>query len=232
MSTKDKIFNINHEKYSLFDEPYFEKLDIKYLKTVLGIHRKSSNAAVRLELGRYPITLYILKEVVKNWLRIVNYEFDTVLYNAYLCNLQMVSENKPCWLSHIKNLIKCRLGLTHLWHNQVHRTKTKAQANKAETYMKYIFELQWLNELSRNIHQGDGEGNKLRTYCKFKRKFEYEKYLDSESNFFKRRNITKFRISSHRLEVEIRRYASNRKREKKLRKIKGYVRIVTCKNRR
>ena len=33
LSTKDKIFNINHEKYSLFDEPCFEKLDIKYLKT-------------------------------------------------------------------------------------------------------------------------------------------------------------------------------------------------------
>ena len=69
LSTKDKIFNINHEKYSLFDEPCFEKLDIKYLKTVLGVHRKSCNAVVRGELGRYPITIYTLKQVVKNWLR-------------------------------------------------------------------------------------------------------------------------------------------------------------------
>ena len=124
----------------------------------------------------------------------------------------MVSEKKSCWLSHIKNVIKCRLGLTHLWDNQGHKTKTKAQANKAETHMKYIFEFQWLNELSRNIYQGDGEGHKLRTYYKFKRKFEYEKYLDLESNFFKRRNITKFTISSHRLEIG--RYASKGKREK------------------
>ena len=78
--------------------------------------------------------------------------------------------------------------------------------------MKYIFEFQWLNELSRNIHLGDG--NKLRTYYKFKRKLEYEKYLDSESDFFKRRNITKFRISSHRLEIEIGRYTSKGKRER------------------
>ena len=214
LGTKDKVFNINHEKYSLFDEPCFEKLDIKFSKTVLGVHRKSSNAAVRGELGRYPTTLYILKQVVKNWLRIVNYDFDTVLYDAYLCNLQMVSENKSCWLSHIKNFIKCRLGLTHLWDNQGHTSRTKAQANKVETHMKHIFEFQWLNELSRNIHLGYGEGNKLRTYYKFKREFEYEKYLDTESDFFKRRNITKFRISSHRLEIEIGRYACKGKREK------------------
>ena len=37
LSTKDKISSINHEKYSLFDEPCFEKLHIKHLKTVFSI---------------------------------------------------------------------------------------------------------------------------------------------------------------------------------------------------
>ena len=41
-----------------------------------------------------------------------------------------------------------------------------------------------------------------------------KKYIDLKSNFFKRRNKTKFKISSHRLEIEIRRYASKGKREK------------------
>ncbi len=46
----------------------------------------------------------------------------------------------------------------------------------------------------------------MRTYYKFKNSFKYESYLDFNKDFKKRRSITKLRISSHRLEVEIGRY--------------------------
>ena len=47
---------------------------------------------------------------------------------------------------------------------------------------------------------------KLDTYTKIKCNFGFEKYLNSE-NFALRRDITRFRISSHRLNIEIGRYA-------------------------
>ena len=46
--------------YELFDKAPFEKLDLRFCKSLLGIHKKSSNIATRGELGRYPIIIHIL----------------------------------------------------------------------------------------------------------------------------------------------------------------------------
>ena len=71
-----------------------------------------------------------------------------------------------------------------------------------ERNLKHIFHFQWSNELNKNYHSG----NKLRTYRSFKTDLKYEKYLDFELNYKKRKNITKLRISAHSLEIERGRY--------------------------
>ena len=43
---------------------------------------------------------------------------------------------------------------------------------------------------------------KLRTYFSFKEHFEFEQYLNIIKNFDKRRSVTNFRISAHRLKIE------------------------------
>ena len=55
---KNQVFNINCNKYELFDKNNFEKLELKFGKTILGVHKKSSNAATRGELGRSNPHLY------------------------------------------------------------------------------------------------------------------------------------------------------------------------------
>ena len=62
------------------------RLILKFSKTILGVHRMASNAAVKGELGRYPMIIYIIKQILKNWFRIVDYDMDSLLYDAYLCN--------------------------------------------------------------------------------------------------------------------------------------------------
>ena len=104
------------------------------------------------------------------------------------------------------NFFKETLGLLFLTEN--HRTKGKpnAKIDTAVKNMKSIFEFQWRKELScTTIWNKTGE-NKLRTYYTFKKKFEYEKYLALQGNFALRRNITKIRTSSHKLEIEAGRY--------------------------
>ncbi len=44
--------------YELFDKAPFEKLDLRFCKSLLRIHKKSSNIATRGELGRYPIIIW------------------------------------------------------------------------------------------------------------------------------------------------------------------------------
>ena len=45
----------------------FEILHIRYMKMIMGVHSKATNAAVRVELGRYPIGICIVKNMLKYW---------------------------------------------------------------------------------------------------------------------------------------------------------------------
>ena len=47
---------------------------------------------------------------------------------------------------------------------------------------------------------------KLSTYITVKNNFGFEKYLDKIQNFEKRRTLTRFRISAHKLAIETGRY--------------------------
>ena len=202
------MFDVIKGRYEMFDEAKFETLDLRFCKSVLGVHRKASNAAVRGELGRYPQILFIIKQVIKNWLRIASYKNDTILYDTYLCNLKMLSEKKKCWLNNIFELVHNKLGLKYLWQNQGCKGKGIQAKYSAVSNMKHIFHFQWLNYINNGDGRRNNEGNKLRTYCTVKKNFTYENYLDFNNDFRLRRELTKLRISAHRLEIEIGRYKS------------------------
>jgi hypothetical protein len=205
LKSNDKIFNINKENYNYFDGLEFEKLELRYMRSLLGVHRRSSNAGVRGELGRYPTTLYALKQAVKNLFRVANYDKNSVLYDAYLCNVALMENGKKCWLSNLSNLIKGSLGLTHIWENRHQEKKSATYTNMVHENMQHIFVFQWKNFLNKN-ETDNGVGNKLRTYHTLKRSFEYENYLSYETNYHNRSLITKMRISAHKLEIETGRY--------------------------
>ncbi len=214
---KERAFNIECNKYELFDKLCFEKLDLKFCKSILGVHKKSSSTAVRGELGRYPNIIFVLKQVLKNWLRITSYtKSQSVLHDTYLCNLDLDNKRKLCWWSNIKSFFKETLGLPHLVENHGCNGKTKTKIDLAINNMKYIYEFQWRNELNRTMSRNNTGGNKLRTYQTFKGNFEYEKYLDLQVNFAFRKNITKLRISSHKLEIETGRYYSKKNNREKV----------------
>lgn len=206
------MFKVSNENYKLYDEPCFEKTNLNFAKTVLGVHKRACNAAVRGELGRYPMVIYIIKQVLKNLSRIVSYDVDSLLFDAYLCNWNLTRQNKNCWLSKIKELVCDTMKLNHFWENQVGKP-SMAQINTVTKKLKYIYEFHWSNEIHRDSSEGK-PGNKMRTYALFKKIFRYENYLDFHPDFRKRRMITKLRISAHKLEIEMGRYQSKSVRRK------------------
>ena len=64
----EQAFNIECDKYEFFANHCFEKLYLRFCKSIWGVHKYSSNAAVRGEIGKYPSLIFILKQVLKNWL--------------------------------------------------------------------------------------------------------------------------------------------------------------------
>ncbi len=112
------MFDLGNNNYKTTDNWCYEKLDLRFCKSLLGVHRKANNIVTRGELGRAPMALHIIKLMLKNWLRIVSYEQNTVLHNTYLAHLSLLSNSKSCWLSNNRSLVAYKLGETHVWENQ------------------------------------------------------------------------------------------------------------------
>ena len=71
------VFDLSHFWKKIEKVPV-EQFHIKYLKGLLGVHSKTSNAAVMGEVGRYPMFEYIIKSVL-----------------GYLSHLDEVAINRP-----------------------------------------------------------------------------------------------------------------------------------------
>ncbi|XP_071132876.1 uncharacterized protein [Mytilus edulis] len=84
LSSKCKKEDISFEK--LYSGLPCEKLHIKFCKFILGVHKKTTNAAVLSELGRFPIYFNIIKGMLLYWYRLENLgrkETFTHILHAY-----------------------------------------------------------------------------------------------------------------------------------------------------
>ena len=194
-------FNLKSSKYrngitleKIFSKSLAERLQLKFYKFILGVHRKSSNFAVFSELGCFPIYFDIVKTTLcyQNRLENLGNKFP-VLKASYTESKLNSSKNKPSWYSSSEalcNLVNCS-SLINL--------KPKNFKNKCVAKLRIYFISDW-HKTRTNLSDG-----KLRTYLKYKCSFGPEKYL-AILPFHKRKLLTRFRISSHKLMVERGRY--------------------------
>ena len=195
LSTKFRN-GLSLDKIYLNNEP--DKLHMKFAKFTLGVHKKSCNFAVMSELGRYPYYIDMIKAMFKFWYRIEHLHPDSLLFNALQCskNIEVAGNSWFNTVNQLSNLLnlplsECMLLRQSSFHNKLTRT-LKA---------KYLDE--W------NTKKQVCASGKLDLYTKVKNNFGLEKYLNI-LNFPLRRDITRLRISSHKLNIETGRYAKKR----------------------
>ena len=109
----------------------------------------------------------------------------------------LVNNNHLIWISSIQECLE-RNGMTDLYLN--------IPENRLLTINKKIFE-----RLSDSFHQYafaeiKKEKSKLRVYANFKEQIGFEKYLSTMKNPEKRAVITRFRLSNHKLMIEVGRH--------------------------
>jgi len=198
--TNPQALETDADHSELYDKQCYDKLDLRFCKILLGVHRKATNTAVRGELGRYPMTVHILKLVLKFWMRVAQGNDNSILRACYLENVKMVNDGKQCWLSKIKDITLNKLHFQEVWNNQG-GTQVNALLRKLCARMKNIYRFHW----TVNVHRADPH-NKLRTYMKFKRQFKVENYLNCFRQANARKMFTRLRISAHDLKIESGRY--------------------------
>ena len=79
----------------LFNNIEPEKLQLKFAKFVLGVHRKSSNFAVMSELGRFTYYIDIVKASLKYWHRLENVDKNSLLSDALECSKSLSKTSNP-----------------------------------------------------------------------------------------------------------------------------------------
>ena len=115
-----------------------------------------------------------------------------------------LSNKKGDWFSSVTNMT----NFANIKNNHL-TTSFSPYKKQVLQLMKDKFSKGWKNELFNDTRKAD-HGNKLRTYRLFKDEFRREDYLIKCTNVSHRRSFAKFRLSAHRLNIEVLRYVTPR----------------------
>ncbi len=190
--------------YEKFTEKIWEigaemnKVILGFLRQILGVGKKTTNIAIHGETGKYPISIKIFTHIIKYWLRLKGEDVSDLLKETYELNNRDQMAGKQNWLKIVEYLKK----YTNMAMIGPDCCKT-AKLFKHKIQTKY--NTWWSTEIKNT--------SKLDFYGRHKKYFRFEPYLDDVSRG-SRVYITRLRVSSHCLPVEIQRYRKNRpKRE-------------------
>ena len=168
----------------------FEILHMKFCKDLLGVQKQTTNIGVLLELGRTPLTTQATKNALKNWGRITN---NVKCSQLVISSYENAVTNNLTWPKRIESTLS-QIGMLDKFLNKDSRTYIHAFQRISD-----IFHQDSLSEIKK-------ETSKLRTYSIIKTQIGYENYLNQIQNIQERVAFTKFRLSNHRLMIEIGRH--------------------------
>jgi hypothetical protein len=174
------------------------KLQLRFLKLLLGVKVSTPTCMVLGELGRYPIELEAKCRILGFWYSLCsasNLESPKISNLMFqLCSkLYYACEYKLPWLKKVHSLLDS-LGLSYIWSNQVHSTEQFKRIVKQRLRDQFMQE--WESTVTEN--------SVCCNYRIFKNTFCFEEYLIYLPYTLSQR-VLKFRLSNHRLPIQQRR---------------------------
>ena len=126
------------------DRHYHEVLFNKSCKHMLGVHSRSSNDAVRGELGMYPLNVYIYKQIVKFYFYLIDISKPISIIRESLKEYEnLVNIGKPPWIATV--FIFNLLSLADIKDVNLRSSSTPKQT---ETTLKSIYEKRFFEEFT------------------------------------------------------------------------------------
>ena len=174
----------------------FEMLHIKICKHTLGVQKKTSNIASRSELGKYPLTIDIMIHIIRNFWSLTSKPKTSLAHIIFEAQHKIMNKNilRTSYLSSVLKIIQFfKIKTPH------HNISKMAKSQLLKIVKRKIwswYEQHWLHNLMP-------KSSKLRTYSTFKRQYKYEKYLSCITDYQIRQDVTKFRLSNHKLPIEM-----------------------------
>ena len=181
-----------------------EKLQIKMYKIILGVNTKTTNSAVRSELGRFPMHIPILSSTFKYLYHLLSDHSDSpLLMNALRTSISLHSNGTVSWFSSVVHLLN--LGcLDYQTLALSFSTKKKYLINRLRKELEKLYVDQWENERQNIIRKQ--QKSKLELYSNIKTSYRRETYIDDVRDIQTRKCITQTRLSAHKFPIEQGRY--------------------------
>jgi len=142
--------------------------------------------------------------IFKYWFKIISCTNDSLIKITYELLLndaeQNITYNNRNWAYQIKSILE-QLGLSYVW------TEQETLTEKSEhTYIYNLIKQRLFDHYKQHWYSEINNSSRLNTYCRIKDTFNTEQYLDIITTKQFKIALTKFRLSSHRLEIERGRY--------------------------
>ena len=177
-----------------------EKINQKCCRMTLSVHNKTSRLAVLGELARFPLFIKSLSQCLNYKLALYKNKKSRNLISNVLDEMgEMSAAGQDCWLTRVdklETLLKIKGPKIY------NKTSGKTISSKLQSK----FSRHWLdkiNEFKSGINSDSRNHNKLRTYSTFKGSFTQEPYISQVRNRNQRSFLTRLRVGSHNLGVEL-----------------------------
>ena len=187
--TKYNRQNWQQDWLSLIAKDTFESIHLKFIKWVIGVHKKASNIGCWGDSARVSLGITMMKMFFNYVDRVCTSEESSLMHPTFG---EQSSTQLP-WYSKF-----CQINRAYSTNANQSLQEMKNPSIILHHQISERFKVIWSNALKKSP--------KLSFYAKIKQKWGTEQYL-SQLPFSIRKHLTRIRISSHRLPIETGRYS-------------------------
>ena len=175
-----------------------ERVQLRFLKLLLGVKNSTCNLAIYGETGRFPLILYQKLKVVDYWLRLVRLNKNSLLTQVFRMVKNLHNSGFKTLLGTVESILKEANLEAYLECDHMDEKVCNTVRITLKTFLYDSYVNDWYKDISAFP--------KMRSLVTFKHTFRLETYLLTLTDFKLRKLLSKFRMSSHDLEIEKGRY--------------------------
>ena len=185
-----------------------EGLQLRFLKMILGVSKRTSNWAVLSETGSVPMSLKIFQGMIRFYFHLINTP-STLLFAALSTNARLAKEGNNTWFRALERILKF-LDIEHiLYTSDIKEVEYQISILKKTLFNKFV--KHWEKERMDLINQS----SKLDIFHQVKTEFCTSKYLGEPLFPSHRIALSRIRLSDHKFPIETGRY-DNTSREQRV----------------
>lgn len=188
------IFHYGAEIFGYIEGKNIETVHSKFLRKILCVRKSTNLDALYGEIGRCPMAIHRKIIMIKYWSKILKLNNNCILKKTYNMLKEdadnNMSYNGKNWAFQIKTMLN-QIGMSNIWLYQ-----DRFEINT------HIIKLRILDMYKQSWYGNINNSSRLSSYSIYKHEFQLEKYLTVINKDNHRISLTKFRVSSHNLEIE------------------------------